>query len=245
MRRVSHWAGAWVGACCLPLIFVGCASTEGRYRAPEDAVYAPRTVAVVPVAVTFAGRAPRGVDADEIEFREIADSLAFQVGLHEAIVNRVARVQGTALGLQHLETTNERLEAEGISIRDSWSMNSQELAGVLGVDAVVRSEVHRWRYRSNWASFGWELSQEILLDAIDDDEYGDDHDHATAPVRANDVFVDTALIDGRSGEVLWGLQVDTATNWIRRPNGVVRSISRQVARELPLGWAFPTALQQS
>jgi len=230
MRRVSQW----VGAFCLLLIWGGCASTEGRYRVAEDVVLMPRTVAVVPVAVTFAGRAPRGVGADEIVSRETADSLAFQAGLYEAIEQRAARAQGAPLGLQHFDTTNERLEADGISVRDSWSMNSQELAGVLGVDAVVRSEVHRWRYRSNWASFGWELGQEILFDAIDDDEYGDHNDSAVAPVRANDVFVDTALIDGRSGEVLWGLQVDTVTNWIRRPNGVVRSVSRQVAREFPL-----------
>ena len=120
--------------------------------------------------------------------------------------------------------------------RRSWEIPSEELAGMLGVDAVVRTEVQKTRYLSNWSSFGLEVGAEILHDILHetDDYDGYDDDHAAgAFAKTHDIYVDAVLVDGRSGEILWGIVVERGINWTRGANSVVRGVSRKVAREFP------------
>ncbi|MEM7586131.1 MAG: hypothetical protein AAF560_22260, partial [Acidobacteriota bacterium] len=182
----------------LILSFTSIACTTVDYRSPTFAHQSQdhRTVAVLPFEMIFAGKAPRGMTARQIQAIEEQESIAFQTSLYLRLLNRIDRGY-LDIDVQQVEETNRILAAHRIDIRDSWYMSPQELAQVLGVDAVVRTRVEKTRYLSDGASFGIDLGTHILAEILHDD---DDHHHHDVVhhgmVKTHDIFADGALLSG-------------------------------------------------
>lgn len=225
MKRLT----LWLTPLLLPLLLAACTSVH--YRAPGLGP-GGGTLAVLPFEMVFTGKAPTNWTVKDIERLEEAESLAFQAALYDRLLNRssVHRSRRIHLAIQPVATTNHLLADAGIGIRDSWARSPEELARLLGVDAVVRTTVFKTRHLSDAASYGIDVGLAVLHEVT--------RGHADPYIppgltRTHDIRVDSTLCDGRDGSVLWRLVVDRETDWHRPANDVIAGLTKKLARKFP------------
>lgn len=109
-------------------------------------------------------------------------------------------------------------------------MDARELAAILEVDAVLRTEVQKTRYLSDLASFGIQLRQDIL--------------RVISPVylwplmgrnmtRTNDIYASAQLLNGNDAIVLWSTSRDVSTDWRSPSEQIIRGMTHRLARDFP------------
>jgi hypothetical protein len=217
----------------LALLF-SAACTSVSYTSPEVAtIRAHRTIAVLPVEMVFTGKAPAGWTGEQILSIEEAESLAFQASLYGRLLDRADRGL-LDVDMQEIEETNRLLGEEGVGVRESWELPAEELAEILGVDAVARTTVKKTRYMSDLASFGIEVGSHVLYEIFSDATDGD----VQLPVlyglvKTHDITADGSLVSGDDGTVLWQVVVYRSTDWTRSANDVIEGITKKLARKFP------------
>ncbi len=128
-----------------------------------------RIIAIVPYEMIFTGKKPKKLTLRQVRRLEELESLAFQDSLYSYLFRQATkRRYPIRIEIQPVEKTNNILEKQGIDIRDSWELNTEELARVLKVDAVVRTKVIKHRYMSGLASFGIEMGNAIVNSLLED-----------------------------------------------------------------------------
>lgn len=145
----------------IALVTLLAACGAQKYTINEfDAITANhQTVAVLPVEMVFTGKQPKKLTPEDIAQIEEAESKAFQISLLNSILGKADKMR---VSFQDYTRTNQRLEDAGISIRESWTVDPEELAQILEVDAVVRMRVEKQRYMSDLASFGIDLARDLV-----------------------------------------------------------------------------------
>ncbi len=222
----------------LPALLVTVACTTVNYRSPEFAVQTVdhKTVAVLPFEMVFTGKAPAHLAPHQIAHIEEMESLAFQTSLYYRLLNRSSadRQNPITIALQPVEETNRILAANRIGLRDSWYMEEEELAEILGVDAVVRTRVKKTRYMSDLASFGVDVGVHVLHDVFHE---ATDHE-IPLPIpyglqKTHDIWADGSLMSGEDGSLLWKVAVHRVTDWTRPANDVIEGVTKKLARKFP------------
>jgi hypothetical protein len=210
------------------------ACTSVHYESPRLARErsGDQTIAVLPFEMVFAGTAPAALGADEIEAIEVAESLAFQSSLYDRLLDRssVHRRRPIQVHIQAVETTNRRLSAAGIGIRESWHLPAAELSEILSVDAVVRTRVRKTRYLSDLASYGTEVGLHLLHGAT---EGRSDWLIPPGLTRTHDIDANSTLLSTADGELLWKVGLTLGTDWRRPANDVVAGVCRKLAKKFP------------
>jgi hypothetical protein len=189
-------------------------------------------IAVLPFEMVLVGRFPARLSERQILDIEEAESLMFQKGLYYSMLDRSSadRKHPIRIDIQPVERTNRLLHQNGIGIRESWAMPAEELAGILGVDAVVRTTVQKTRYLSDLESYGIDLGTTVLY------EVTEGHAGWMMPFVSTttfDIWADSTLIDGSDGDVLWKVALQRNTDWQRPADDVVLGITRKLARKFP------------
>jgi hypothetical protein len=190
-----------------------------------------RIIAVLPFKMVFTGKKPKKMTEERQAKIEEVESVAFQKSfynmlMHESDYSRhPIRVE-----IQPITTTNRILEDEGIGIRQTWDMSAQELADILGVDAVVRTRVEKRRYMSDGVSLGIEIGTAIL-DALFDDDHGGFPLGVSMPT--NKINAGCAVINGRDGSTLWSYALSDETDWRLPAESIIEHITVYFAKNFP------------
>ena len=188
-----------------------------------------RIIAVLPIEIVFTGKQPKKLTADQIDEIEEAESLAFQASLYRLLCLEQGRYRHPiVIDIQPVEKTNDILEDQGLSIRDTWKMEQVELSRILKVDAVVRSRVEKKRYMSGLASFGLEVGAAILNVLADEFPLGFLVPTATRRIRAH-----CFLYNGKDGFTLWAKNVEDYADWSLSANDIIDGINIHFARRFP------------
>jgi hypothetical protein len=141
----------------LALVFISMSfCTSVRYTNPifTEKTQDHRIIAVIPFEMIFTGKQPKKLPPQQIDKIEEVESIAFQNSLYHLLSQQQRRLHHPLrIDIQPVQKTNRILDQQGISIRDSWYMDSRELAHILRVDAVVRTTIEKKRYMSGLASF--------------------------------------------------------------------------------------------
>lgn len=216
----------------LSALLMSC--TAVHYRSPalaEEAAFHQK-VAVLPFTMILTGKQPTGLTPDQIAEIEEYESLGFQTSLYYALLDRAdaGRKHRIYIDLQSVEETNDILWENGISVRDSWVMDPEVLAEVLGVDAVVRTQVEKTRYLSNAASYGIDLGTHVLYEVT---EGRLDGFIPHGLIKTHDIYADASLLDGGDGGLLWKVAVHRDADWTRPANAVIAGVTRKLARKFP------------
>jgi hypothetical protein len=216
----------------LSLLLSACTSVH--YESPELArrPAADETVAVLPFVMVLEGKAPPEMTVEQIEAIEDAESLIFQKSFYLRLLDRssVHRKKPILVKIQPPESTNALLAEAGIGVRESWNLPAPQLAEILGVDVVVRTSIRKTRYLSDLSSFGIDVGLSVLVDATEGAA------GAWIPAGAtttHDIFAESAIEDGSTGEVLWTVVVERSTDWSRPANEVVEGITGKLAKKFP------------
>lgn len=209
------------------------ACTAVDYTSPQfaDVALDHQSVAVLPVEMMFTGKAPKGLTAEAIMQIEEGESLAFQSSLYNYLLDRSGphRRRPIWITVQQVDLTNRLLTEQGLAIRDTWVLPAEELAELLGVDAVVRTRVRKTRYLSDLASFGIAAGVHLALEILDEDHlwllpWGP---------RTYDIYAEGELLAADRGTLLWKVAVNREADWSQPANDVVRGITRKLAKKFP------------
>jgi len=190
-----------------------------------------KVIAVLPFEMRFTGFMPKEMFEEDIILIEEAESRAFQYSFYNELLRRT-RIPNKALKVEVQDhgKTLALLEKNGISIRESWNMLPEELAPILGVDAVVRARVQKARIMSDLASFGIEIGRD-LVNRI-----------ARIPFRVwmsgisnqNKVIVaDFALFNENNGTTLWSIEFQEDADWRKPANETIAEISQRAVKRFP------------
>jgi hypothetical protein len=215
-------------------LVLAAACSTSNYESPQFAERAEhhRIIAVLPFEMVLAGDPPKNLTAQQIAHIEEAESVAFQKAYYSRLLNQasVRRKHPIRIDIQSVDTTNQRLAAAGIGIRDSWGMSAKALSSVLRVDAVISTSVRKTRYLSDGESFGVDLGLSVVNEATEG---------WLAPilpwglVTTCDIWAASELLDSLDGSVLWQTEVSEATDWRVPANQVIDGFTRELAKKFP------------
>lgn len=190
-----------------------------------------KVVAVLPVEMIFTGKQPKDITPEQIAEIEEGESRAFQISLYnEILASTRGGKKGFRIDFQSFSQTNALLAEAGISLRDSWSRTPEELAGILGVDAVVRESVQKHRYMSDLASYGIHVATEVVNILTNG---------ALWPFipgsiqKTYDINANCVVNNGADGLVLWNMAHKAQTDWSLPANQIIDGINYQFARRFP------------
>lgn len=188
-----------------------------------------KTLAILPYKVVTTGRIPRDVSDEMLEEIETAESQAFQVSLYHQMLDRLGRnrYRDLDLRIQSVTETNQRLETAGISPLESWNIPAEELAAILGVDAVVKSTVHKTKYLTDLESYGIFVARQILAN------FSNNAYWFVPRNRTSDVRISTTIINAEDGIALWSVSRRCPTDWRNNTYDVIERINFQITRKLP------------
>jgi hypothetical protein len=192
----------------------------------EEKTAKHKIVAVLPPQIVMTGQQSRRLSNEDILAMEEKESKMFQ----ESLYNNILRQSGKSnkvmdVSLQPYSNTLSLLAQNNISVRESWTKDDNELAQILGVDAVVRSSIQKDRYMSDEASLGITVARNIILTA------------SKAPVimpvsnKTSDIHATCTLIS--KGETLWNDYYKEESNWNNPANDIIEHITMKFARHFP------------
>ncbi len=189
-------------------------------------------VAILPFEMVYTGKMPRKLTEEDIAKLSELESEAFMISFYNQ-VHRTTRRKRRKLKirLQPHNRTIEKLLANDISIQDSWKMDSEELAKVLEVDAVVRGRIEKNQIMSDYASLGVDVGVSILEEIFfPNRNIGIGGGRTLA--RNKEVRASYSLID-YDGELLWANSSYSDSDWTRQSDEMVDQLNLRSARRFP------------
>jgi hypothetical protein len=212
----------------LSTFMFGCAE-KPYYLSPSFKTKAQthKTVAVLPFEVITNGTLPKDMTADRKKQIEEQETVAFQQSLYNGLTNNLGR---NRIQIQLPNKTNNILKSKGISISQISQRNPEELAKMLGVDAVVYATVTKYRYLDDKASMGIDLGNQALSSVTRGQSNAYTKDISS---KTNDVKVTCTLVNAVDGDVLWKINDDKSANWSKNTNTVIDGLNEKLAVNFP------------
>jgi hypothetical protein len=211
------------------VISTGCGNTL-RYASRDiDArTIGHQQVAIVPPVISYTGPIPGDLSKEDQIAIDVGESRMYQNSLYNFLLRK--SYKNVRVDMQPIEKTNSLLRDAGINTHESWRMQPQELAEVLGVDAVIRLQVDESRYMSDMAGLGIDAGRAVINSIF----FGPSVYPFPVPVtRTADIRSSCSIFDARDGSLIWKMGVIRSTNWSRLPEMVVDDVNRKFARNFP------------
>jgi hypothetical protein len=222
MKNTIAQSPFWSALVLLIVLGSGCSRA---YVSPQfsNQMSKAQTVAILPFEVIYTGRPPTGRTMEQLAAIDRDERLAFQNGLYRWVGHRWNR---RPINIQSIAVTNAKLLQADIDIYNREKYNPQELADILGVDAVFVASVIKHRYRSDDASMAIDIGSSILVET------------GVLPGRpisskTNDIRLSVSLVSRQDGSSLWRHSREGVANWNFPPAQSIDRVSRRTIRRLP------------
>lgn len=165
-----------------------------------DTVYLVRTKTFALAPIANLSTEPEGVTAG--------------VAIRDAVYNELSRRQDEySVQIQDIAVTDQKLREVGIPDSVAARMPGPDLARLLGVDAVMRGSVTRYKKKAA----GGQVVTAVLFGFASGSE-----------VRA-----DVAIYDGADGRMTWQHNIEKAGGIFSSPDALRNSVGRDVAKKFP------------
>ncbi len=224
MKKINY-----IYLAAISLVFFSACSP--RYH---GTVYAPEPIedmkiAVLPYEVVTTGRVTEMVSEEELAEIEAHESQAFQRSMYHQLVDKLDRkYHYNNLDIQYYGETNNLLDEAEISLYESTQMKSSELCELLGVDAVIRSEVHKHVYLTDLESIGLDVAYTLIV------IFGDHYPWYLPGSETGDIHISTAIISGADGSTIWAASRGTSTHWDRGTYETIERINHKISKRIPM-----------
>jgi hypothetical protein len=185
-------------------------------------------VAILPAEVTFAGKQPKNVSPEAIAEAEERESIDFQYALMNSILRHAnTKRYITTVNFQDINTTQKILEKNNITVRDSWKQDDNELARILGVDAVIRMNIRKQRYMSDEASYGVGVAKQVIYGT----KIGSKVPVPGSVGKTYDIYATCNLLS--DNQTLWNDNYKRSTDYEVQPNVIVEWITNDFGENFP------------
>jgi hypothetical protein len=186
-----------------------------------------KLIAILPAEMIFTGVQPKELSPEDIAKIEEIESRLFQNYLSNSILRHAnTNRYYTAVGIQDISTTQNLLEENKISIRDSWKQDDKKLAKLLGVDAVVRMRIQKKRYMSELASLGIDYGQQVLYQIGSLGKY-----LPYVPNKTNDIYASCNIAS--NNQTLWSDDYRGSSNYSVSTEKVIDNITDNFGKHFP------------
>jgi hypothetical protein len=199
--------------------------TAGNF---EEKTEDHKVVAILPAEVTLSGKQPKNSTPEVVSQAEERESIDFQYALMNSILRHAnTRKYITTVNFQDVNTTQKILEQNSISVRDSWKKDDDELAKILGVDAVIRMNVRKQRYMSDEASYGIGVAKEVIYRT----GVGSRVPVPNSVGKTFDIYATCNLLS--DNQTLWNDNYKRSTDYDTHPNVIVEWITDSFGENFP------------
>ena len=187
-----------------------------------------KVVAILPAEIVFSGKQPKNSSPENIAKAEETESVNFQYALMNSILRHAnTRKYITTVNFQDINTTQKILEQNNISVRDSWKKDDNELAKLLGVDAVIRMNIRKQRYMSDEASYGVGVAKQVIYKT----GIGSKVPVPGSVGKTYDVYATCNLLSDH--QTLWNDNYKRAADWDTQPNVIIEWITDSFGENFP------------
>ena len=185
-------------------------------------------VAILPAEVSFTGKQPKNLSPEDIAKAEETESINFQYALMNGILRHAnTKKYVTTVNFQDVNTTQKILDQNNISIRDSWKKDDNELAKLLGVDAVIRMNIRKQRYMSDEASYGVGVAKSVIYRT----GIGSKVPVPNSVGKTFDIYATCNLLS--DNQTLWNDNYKRSTDYETQPNVIVEWITDWFGENFP------------
>ena len=199
--------------------------TAGNF---EEKTEKHKVVAILPAEVTLSGKLPKNVKPEDIAKAEERESIDFQYALMNSILNHAnTKKYITTVNFQDINTTQKILEQNNISVRDSWKKDDEELAKLLGVDAVIRMNIRKQRYMSDEASYGVDVAKQVIYRS----GIGSKVPVPNSVGKTYDIYASCNLLS--DNQTLWNDNYKRSTDYDTAPNVIIEWIANDFGENFP------------
>ncbi len=197
----------------------------------SDIAYDQQSIAILPIEIIYMGKKPKNLTDDDIAALIREESLLYQSSLHKEVHGRnQASDNAPRITVQSHRTTVARLADAGIDIESSWRVSPEELADILGVDAVLMGKVSTRRLLTDAESLVIDIAGSVINSIPSIGGLPGTNGRAS---KSADMTIGYEIIDTRSGATLWTYAGTSEASWDDRPEEIIQRINRRAARRFP------------
>jgi hypothetical protein len=189
------------------------------------------TIAILPFEMTYTGLVPDALTEEDFNAIEEAESKAFMISYYNEVLRSTkGGKKPFRVDLLHHTDVLGILEENDVLIKETWSMPSDEIADLLGVDAVVRASIEKNQLMSDLSSYGIEVGIHVINIITE---------HTLLPwlpfhlTRSKTIKASYSLIDGYDGSVLWSIAYDIDADWREAANDIIDKVNRKSSKKFP------------
>jgi hypothetical protein len=214
--------------CTVLLLLVSCSR---RYYTTSDfheKTLGHKAVAILPAEIILTGKLPKNMSPEDVARAEETESIRFQYALHNNLLRHAnTRKYITTVHFQDINTTRKLLEGHSISVRECWKMDDNDLARLLGVDAVIRMRIEKRRYMSDEASYGIEVAKQVIHQS----GAGSKIPVPASAGKTFDIYASCNLIS--NNQILWNDHYKRAADWDTPDHVVIEWITGEFGQHFP------------
>ncbi|HRO69049.1 MAG TPA: hypothetical protein PK951_01685 [Chitinophagaceae bacterium] len=210
------------------LVSVSCSRKYYTSSFFEQQTAGHRIIAVLPSEIVLTGKQPDQLTPEQIAQIEEEESKAFQLALYSNILQHAnSRKYYMSVGVQDVHKTMSVLDENGISLRESWKQDDKKLASLLGVDAVVRMQIRKKRYMSDYASYGVTIAKDVISQT----PLGNKLPIPRSLGKTEDIYAYCSVVS--NSVTLWNNNYKAAADWDNPSTVIIENITDNFGRYFP------------
>jgi hypothetical protein len=213
----------------LSLLFISCGTNRAIYQSPdfEQKTARHKTVAILPVYMVQTGHLPKDVSEADVKAANEKWGYVFQESLQSFILKQTQKKRkGQMVDFQATQKTNALLKEQHLSVEALYSKQPEEIARLLGVDAVIMTNMNHNKNFSDGVAYGLAAARTVVNVFSRTATLG-------TGVNASDVNINCSLYDARDSKLLWKTYRDGGTDLPANVNELIEHYSNWIAKKLP------------
>lgn len=213
----------------IAVLLFACGTNRHVFTAPQlQEFQGSKTVAVLPFFVSQTGHRAKGVTDESIQKANDELGIVFQESLYSFLLKHTGRKKKEPLAVfQSTQQTNGLLRKTGWTIQEMYAKTPEELAQLLGVDAVVMTTLSSNKNISDGLATGLAIGQVVLATAS--------QNTVLMPgINAADLNMNCSLYDKENGRLLWKTFRQGSTSMPGNANNLAEFYSNWIAKRFPL-----------
>lgn len=213
------------------LLIVVASSCRSSYVS-EDFQSVSKThqrVAILPFHIINNRPFPRGLSPKEQRQIRESESIAFQTSLIRQLLKKDSQRKAKQMKVQILsaQETNSLLRRKGISAINAYKIKPQQLARIIGVDAVVINTLHKNWFVTNFARFNIPVPRDIPIVV--------QGSFPLNPRISNRTYsLVSDIVNADDGKIISSLSAESHRIKLRkRKQSFVQIVNRKISRNFP------------
>ena len=213
----------------LSLFLFACSANRNVYKSADfdNQAARHRTIAVLPFRIVQTGHKGKNYNEEAVKEANEKWSRTFQESLHAYLLRHTGRnKKGHVIDFQALQKTNSILLQNGLKMEELYAKKPEELAKLLGVDAVLMTTIENEKNFSDGVAYGLAAGR-VLLNVFGSGSGG------ALSADAASINMNSYLYDAADSKLLWQTFRKGGTDLPTRVDDLVEYYSNWIARKFP------------